>query len=291
MLEKPLFIMMELKYLPDRDSRIVLWRNTIQLFHEYKRPKFIGPFKAAEFNYRIESLFTDSTNGKPLKPDIVASGKSGWFVLELTESPNSKKPKLESYDAIDPRDLSQYGLITHSKKPDIIMSRLSKVDDGPYCQILVKNHLKVENEVYIKDKLLKDSLINAKETDLKRLPSISISLLPEMKSMEIRRGLIEIVIQLFQPEGDGKTVVQIVDEGLDKLSGKIGPAARTQLIEKVNDQMKILIKDFLSEYLEFKENKYISTGKFKQHHKTMQYVVLKLGNWAGIGQKTLDDFP
>ena len=121
MLEKHLFIMMELKYLTERDSRIVLWRNTIQLFHEYKRPKFIGPFKAAEFNYRIESLFTDSTNGKPLKPDIVASSKSGWFVLELTESPNSKKPKLESYDAIDPRDLSQYGLITHSKKPDIIM--------------------------------------------------------------------------------------------------------------------------------------------------------------------------
>ena len=172
------------------------------------------------------------------------------------------------------------------------MSRLSKVDDGPYCQILVRYQIKVENEGYIKDKLLKEFLINAKETDLKRLPNISISLLPEMKGMEIRRGLIEIVIQLFQPEGDGKTVVQIVDEGLDKLSGKIGPAARTQLIEKVNDQMKILIMDFLSEYLEFKDNKYISTGKFKQHHKTMQYVVLKLGDWAGIsGQKTLDDFP
>ncbi len=292
MLEKHLFIMMELKYLPEPDSRIVLWRNTIQLFHEYKRPKFIGPFKAAKFSYRVESLLTDSTNGKPLKPDIVASGKSGWFVLELTESPNSKKPKLESYDAIDPRDLSQYGLIAHSKKPDIIISRLSKVDDGSYCQILVRDHLKVENEGYIKDKLLRDSLINAKETDLNRLPNISISLLPEMKTMEIRRGLIEIVIQLFQPEGEGKTVVQIVDEGLDKLSGKIGPAARTQLIEKVNDQMKILIKNYLSEYLEFKENKYISTGKFKQHHKTMQYVVLKLGEWAGIsGQRTFDDFP
>ena len=54
-------------------------------------------------------------------------------------------------------------------------------------------------------------------------------------------------------------------------------------------EMKILIKNYLSEYLEFKDNKYISTGKFKQHHKTMQYVVLKLGDWAGIsGQKTFD---
>jgi len=278
--------------LPEPDSRIVLWRNTIQSFHEYKRPKFIGPFKAAKFSYRVESLFLDSTNGKPLKPDIVASGKSGWFVLELTTSPNSKKQNLESYEAIDPRGLSQYGLITHPKKPDIIMSRLSKVDDGPYCQIFVKDYLKIENEDYIKNNLLKKSLINAKETDLTRLPNISITLLPEMKPMEIRRGLIEIVIQLFQPEGDGKTVVQIVDDGLDKLSDKIGTAARTQLIDKVNNEMKILIKDYLSEYLEFKENKYISTAKFKQHHKTMQYVVLKLGEWAGIsGQTTLDDFP
>ena len=189
MLEKPQFIMMELKYLSEPDYRIALWRNMIQLFHEYKRPRFIGPFKAGKFSYRVESLFLDSTNGKPLKPDIVASGKSGWFVLELTTSPNSKKPNLESYSAIDPRELSQYGLITHSKKPDIIISRLSKVDDGPYCQILVKDYLKIENEDYIKNELLKDSLINAKETDLIRLPNISITLLPEMKSMEIRRGL------------------------------------------------------------------------------------------------------
>ncbi len=292
MLGKHLFIMMELKYLPEPDYRIVLWRNTIQLFHEYKRPKFIGPFKVAKFSYRVYSLFLDSNNGKPLKPDIVASGDSGWFVLELTTSPNSKKPNLESYDAIDPRELSQYGLITHSKKPDIIISRLSPVDDGPYCQIIVKDHLEIENECSIKNELLKHSLINAKETDLIRLPNISITLLPEMKPMEIRRGLIEIVIQLFQPQGDGKTVVQIVDEGLDKLSGKIGTAARNQLIDKVNNEMKILIKDYLSEYLEFKENKYISTGKFKQHHQTMQYVALKLGEWAGIsGQRTLDDFP
>ncbi len=84
---------------------MVLWRNSIQLFHQHNRPKFIGPFKAAKMNYLVECLLM-TRNGENKTPDIVASGSSGWLILEITTQPGSKEPKLGSYLTIDPRYLS-----------------------------------------------------------------------------------------------------------------------------------------------------------------------------------------
>ncbi len=280
-----------LKYLPEPDYRVVLWRNTIQLFYEYKRADFIGPFKAAGLSYKVEPLFLSSEQGDNLEPDIVASGDTGWLVLELTTQPNSKEPKLDAYKSIDSRDLGQYGLSIHNGEPDILISRLSFVDDGPYCQIVVKEALKVEKEDYLHNQRLKNELIKSKGMDLKKLPEIPITLLPEMKSQEIRRGLIEIIMQLFDPNSDGKTLVQLVDNGLERLFDKIRPTARSKLIDKVENEMDILIKNHLSEYLELKEGKYRSTEKFKQHHRTMEVIAFRLSEWAGSRpQITLPEF-
>lgn len=277
--------------MPESESRIVLWRNTIQLFHEYKKSKFIGPFKAAGFSYKVEPLFLSCDQGDDLEPDIVASGESGWLVIELTTQPNSKKPKLDSYKSIDSRDLGQYGLPIHDGKPDVLISRLSFVDDGPYCQILVKDFLDVEKEEFLVNQRLKDELMNAKDLDLRRLPEIPITLLPEMKSQEIRRGLIEIIMKLFEPNNDGMTLVQLVDTGLERLFDKIRPASRSKLLSNVEREMDVLIKNNLSEYLEFKEGKYRATEKFKQHHKTMGMISSKLKEWAGPSpQKYIIDY-
>ena len=80
--------MMEWKFLPEPDYRIVLWRNTIQLFHEYRRLNFVGPFKAAGFNYVVDRPFL-TRQGEKRQPDIVASGETGWLVLELTTDQKS----------------------------------------------------------------------------------------------------------------------------------------------------------------------------------------------------------
>ncbi len=275
------------KSLPERDDRIVLWRNTIQLFYQYNRPNFVGPFKAAGFGYNIEPLFLSSEQGKDLEPDIVASCETGWLILELTTQPKSKEPKLDRYRSIDPRDLSQYGLSVHDGEPDVMTSRLSdNVDDGPYCQITVDNILKIEKEEYLHNQRLKDELIKAEGMDLRRLPEIPIAIIPEMagKWKEIRRGLIEIVMQIFDPNSDGKTPVQLVDDGLERLSDKIRPAVRSQLIFKVNNAMEDLIQNHLSEYLEFKDGRYRATEKFKTHHKTMEFIALRLKEWSGIPQ-------
>lgn len=275
------------RYLLEPGDRILLWRNTIQLFYQYNRPGFVGPFKAAGFRYNVEPLFLSSEQGENLEPDIVASCETGWLILELTTQPKSKEPKLDRYRSIDPRDLSQYGLSVHDGEPDVMTSRLlNNVDDGPYCQITVDNILKIEKEEYLHNQRLKDELIKAEGMDLRRLPEMPISIIPEMagKWKEIRRGLIEIVMQIFDPNSDGKTPVQLVDDGLERLSGKIRPAVRSQLISKVNNSMEDLIQNHLSGYLEFKDGRYRATGKFKTHHKTMEFIALRLQEWSGVPQ-------
>jgi len=276
-------------YLPELDDRIVLWRNTIQLFHKYNRPDFVGPFKAIGFSYVVERPFL-TKQGEEKKPDIVASGESGWMVLELTTQPGSKEPKLDTYKAIDPRYLSEYEHYIHDNAPDILSSRLSFVDDGPYCQLIVKDILRVEKEGYLNNQDLKAALDRAKGADLSKLPEIPISIVPEMKSKEIRRGLVDIVLQLFEPNSDGKTLIQLVDEGLERLSDRIGVTEKRSLKDKVKSVMEDLIRNHLHEYLEFKEGKYIATERFKQYHKTRGYIASKLRDWAApTPQMTLED--
>lgn len=241
-------------------------------------------------DYVVEPLFW-TKKAEDRTPDIVGSSESGWLVVELTTQLGSKEPNLRSYLSIDPTYLSQHGLQSHNVQPDIISSRLSFVDDGPYCQLIVINHLQVMKEENIYNQNLRAALIESRGVDLRRLPEIAITLLPEMRREEVRRGLIEIVMQLFMPGRDGKSLGQIVDEGLDRLSKTISVPAKSRLRDSVKREMDALVKGAMKEYLTFDETEgvYKSTGKFKQHPKTMERIAIALKDWAGIGpQKTLE---
>src|SRR6266498_1507043 len=74
-------------------SKIVLWRNTIQLFHETSRPPFVGPFRKLDFKYRVGPILLN-TDGQDRTPDIAASGPSGWVALELGTGGASKSEAL-----------------------------------------------------------------------------------------------------------------------------------------------------------------------------------------------------
>src|SRR4030066_2356303 len=111
--------------------------------------------------------------------------------------------------------------------------------------------------------------------------------MPEKKNhQEICRGLIDIVMQIFTPKSLGKTPIQMVDEGLERLNDKIGVNEKHALMERVKYQMDILIGKHLSEYLEFKDNTYRATEKFKEHHRTMEFVASRLREWAGPSPQT-----
>lgn len=148
-------------------------------------------------------------------------------------------------------------------------------------------------EEQLLNQVLKESLLNSRGADLRRLPEIPITLLPEMRPMEIRRGLIEIVMQIFEPGCDGMGLMQIVDEGLERLSETIAIGKKSSLKDSVKRQIDILVKDYLQDYLVYVEAEcvYKATENFKPHYKTMERITLALKVWAGIGpQKTLDDF-
>ena len=114
-----------------------------------------------------------------------------------------------------------------------------------------------------------------------------------MRPLEIRIGLIELVMQLFEPGSSGKSLVQLVDEGLERLSETISIPAKSKLRDSVKREMDGLAKGALNGYMFFDgaEGVYKSTEKFKPHPKTMERIALALKDWAGIGlQKTLDNW-
>ena len=241
-------------------------------------------------NYLVEPRFL-TRKGEDRTPDLVGSGRTGWMVLEITTQAGSKEPNLRSYLSIDPRYLNQHGLTSHDGQPDVMSSRLSLVDDGPYCQLIVRDTLGVTKAENIYNQPLKDALINSQGADLRRLPGIAVTLLPEMRPQEIRRGLIDIVMHLFKPGSEGKSLINIVDEGLERLSGTVSVPAKSKLRDSVKREMDGLLKGALKGYLHYDEidGVYRSTDKFKPHPKTMERIALALRDWAGIGpQKTLD---
>jgi hypothetical protein len=85
--------------------------------------------------------------------------------VEITTQPGSKEPKLRSYLSIDPRYLTQHGLVAHDGQPDVMSSRLSFVDDGPYCQLIVRDHLDVMKAEHIYNQSLKDALCSPETLD------------------------------------------------------------------------------------------------------------------------------
>lgn len=266
----------------------MLWRNTIQLFHKHLRPEFTGPFFEAGFsNYRIEPELMTSNLGDGKNPDIISGNERGWLLVELTLSDHSKKDTLTSYSTIDPRNLSIFGYPLYSSPPDIISSRLTPINDGNVCQIFLKDVFNIQNEQFIKDDLLRTALIRVKGQNLANLPEIPISLVPEMDGFEIRNGLIDIVMQLFDPHCQGKTDYQMCEEGMERLFNKTDKNHKTSLMHKIHREMDVLIKHHLLGYLEYKDDMYQATSKFKRHQKSMYYVAGKLQEWANPSQRTL----
>jgi len=282
---------MEWKFLVEADRRIVLWRNTIALFHKLNKPRFVGPFRKAGYIYRIEPVLSTRRTGEEKSPDIVASSSSGWLLLDLTCNEHSKKAKLDAYKLIDPRSLSQYGLQVHQGAPDTICSRLSEVDDGEHCQIIVRDTVIVRKLDCLSDVNLKQALQEFSGTELTRLPNIAINLLPESKNHEIRRGLVDIVMQVFQPDSKGKTAYQMVEEGLDKLSDKVGASKKTAMMNRVKREMEVLMNHDLKGYLELKDDgTYAPTDKFREHPMTLERISSKIREWANPTQRSLDSF-
>ena len=278
------------KSLPEALSRLTLWRNTIYLFH--KTTKFIGPFCRAGFEkYRIDSKFLTWQESDERKPDIVSSSDKGTLIVEVTLNPETKNQQLNSYIDIDTQSLGAYGLQPHNTDPDVICSRLDYVDDGCYCEIIVKDKFRVEKSNYIQNNDLKKALLDTQKErlNLTKLPTLSFTLVPEMasKSREIRYGISEGVMQIFSPSCQGKTVAQLVSDGLERIEENVSEYGKKELQKAVSEQMDLLRKRFLSEYLIEKDGIYQKSEKFNDRPNTLGAVTRKLQEWVAVDQATL----
>jgi hypothetical protein len=281
---------MELKCLPKPgEERLKVWRNTLQLFH--KTNKYTGPFYRADYKkYQIEPkiLMKGGTNEKT--PDLVSSNADFWIIVEMTYSEYSKEETLSKYSNLDGRFLSNYGLITHSSLPILICSRTKEADDGHFTQLLVRDKLEIIHLDLITDQNLRECLKADIGYDLSKGQQIPITLLPEMNSdAEIRQGLLPGVIQLFMPESMGKDATMLCDEGLDKLSDVVELSEKKELIIRIERNMNILIKDFLNNYLVFRDGKYQMNKRMKINTNSMKAINEKLQEWIKpTTQVTLD---
>lgn len=241
---------MESRSLDNLDSRLVLWRNTIQLFHESRHQGFVGPFKKAGFReYRPEPLLK-TPEGDDGEPDIVSwNDKREWVVLELTLNSESKCDQLERYSRLDPRYLENLGVLSVTLPPDVICSRVDESDDGPFCSIIVKKSFRVFREDKLANTNLAAELKSLENTDLGKLPSLPISLLSESRGAELRRGIVDHILQLFQPESRGLSAEEIVDNALERLAPIVRVEKRINLIKRVRAEMDSLARRELSQYL------------------------------------------
>jgi hypothetical protein len=254
------------------------------LFHEAKKLGFVGPFKKAGFtDYQPEPIMKN-VEGETGEPDLVSWNKNGdWLAIELTLRMESKNTKLTIYSTLDPRYLADYGVSGIVSGPDVIVSRIESFDDGPFCRILVNDLLKVEGEERLRNDALRTELKKAENSDLRRLPSIPISLLPESKGNELRRGIVDQILQLFESSSQGATPEQIVDNALERLADRVRVERKGRLVKRVRDELDSLAGKELALYIEADES-----GVYRarpslnvDHHATRLRVSQILESWAG----------
>ena len=274
--------------------RLALWRRAVHLFHRYKRPVFEGPFYRLKLRYTVEPHMMTQGNEEK-NPDIVASGPSGWCVLELTLDDGSKEPKLPGYAAIDPRYLGQYSLPPQEAPPNVMTGRLSFVNDGQFCQLILGDVLEVHKSEHLPAAQFREALEAANGVNLGSLPSLAITLLPEMKDpYEIREGVVDIVMQLFEPGAQGLTALDMVWKGLERLAKPVSVADHHQLAAKVGRELRSLCKAELKGYLEVVGDKFVATAAYREgpYYKVRGVISGKLAAW--IGQPVahrLEEFP
>ncbi|WP_342685945.1 hypothetical protein [Methanoculleus sp. UBA291] len=157
--------------------------------------------------------------------------------------------------------------------------------------MLLLEQLRVEKAERVRNVRLRESLIAADGTLLSRLPELPIAFVPESVHDKngVRVGLIDIVLQIFAPNSTGKTAAEMADAGLERLARKIDPRKRNDLINKIESEMNVLVSDYLTGYLERREDgKYAPKEKYANTPNQRGAIWSRMRAWAFSEQVDLD---
>jgi hypothetical protein len=278
---------MGLRCLPE--PRITLWRRAIALFHEFKSAHWTGPFFKAGYRPPLPSLptyvvcrpFLDGS-GRTCEPDIVSACPRSWSVLELTSDPSTKEADLTRYAKMPSTNLTNYGLVGPSSEPIVFSARYSPVDDGPFPSIILGDSLATRNLELVPDSELHDALQGSENVALTRVPEVPFSFVPESQPAELRVGLVDFVMAAFQPGSSGIRVTDMVEQGLERLSGCVSPTAKERLGRAIESELRSLLAGEwgLQSDLSLKDGVLRAKEGFTRHPKSLDRLQRLLRAWA-----------
>lgn len=275
--------------MPKLDYRIVLWRRAIYQFRCSTAVR--GVFaKVGIDQFVIEHKVVGED--KDSKPDIIgwnrgSEGTENPIILELTTNTLSKNEQLNKYTKIDPKKLTPIGIQT-DKSPIPILGTLSYLSaHDNYCQIVFGESLESHNVEAIKDETLRSSILSGKGMDLVHIPEIFFTIVPESHHGELRRGVVSSIIHAFRPGISRFTAMSLIEESLDFLSEHIEFAEKSNLVERLENEMKPLVDNYLKEYIVKDGNDYIITEKGQAvatSPKVREFIIGKIRNWVDVYQ-------
>lgn len=278
--------------MPDAGSRIDLWRKAIYLFHKVRARSWEGPFYRAGYRqYRIEPILLDEA-GEEYEPDIVGVSEAWWTLLELTTNPSSKQPKIEDYANIRSEGLSNIGLEPKEHGPVLAVGRPEPVENEAVPRFILGEELAAEHVGDIEDETLAHAVRQVEGESLSGAPDIALAFVPESRSMEIRRGLVPLVMQMFQPGRPTMRPVDLAEAGLERLADRVRTRRKRRVIERVHHEMETLLDGndpHLSEYIEEEGGIYRAKEDAAGHHGTRDKIRRILQAWAE-GRTRLTDY-
>ncbi len=139
------------------------------------------------------------------------------------------------------------------------------------------------NEGAIADPDLADALRLTVGKTLTDFPQIPFAFVPESQPAEIRRGLVDFVMSVFKPGSHGVETKEIVNQGLERLSGCVSVTAKAKLKGIVETELRNLLSgDYgLREDLQFSEGRLSARDGFTWHPKRLERVQRALRTWSG----------
>lgn len=283
-------------------TRLRLWQNVIQQLSASN--KYTGVFLEAGYtSYFVDGTFNTSTEKKVAKPDIICwSNETGkWLVIELSMDPTCKKNQLENDRYIDPQAASAAIGAYLVKEPDLISVSLANSpscpDNNQHCHIYFSdNRMYITNENNIKDQKLNESLSKANGKDMKLLPQLPFTLIPEIASKfgEVKYGLTQQIPCLLAPGSPGMTVKEMVESSLDILNDKIDSKSKSELINVARKVLNSLVTDkYFGRYFVMDKDRVSlneAGSKIAQNSKSREKFTSEIKRWGIESQSTLDTY-
>jgi|GEM_PF-4754120 len=274
------------------DSRIELWQRTVQLFKNCDT--YTGPFYSVGItSYEIEHVFSKDKDG--FKPDIFGwsprgtpeTGDDQTIALELTvDKTANKNGQLLRYSQIPPENLRVFGAKTDKSPISILVSLSELRGHDSHCQLdLGGKNLVCYNLDSILDERIHDALKAANGTfDIEKLSSSDFTIVPESKHGELKRGMVQAIMEMFSPDANSFTARDITIICLGELHKHMDIKALNDLKSKVETELDGLITKHLKGEIVKKKDVY-TINKSGEAQSRRKSISSKLNNWINDPQR------